>query len=1562
MWQLVPAVLVLLVPAGGVCSDAGKTVSSHLSSKWPTMPLLLEAAEFMADESPATYWTFVELVCKWDTAEYWTKTAESQHAYTMAASGRIVSEARGELLELSLALHVYAPKLEMFRQVALERGVGRDNSSSVPCTGDVVADVNGEVVCEVAELAGAVKKAAEVEGAAKNKPLIYDIDHRYPGGEGNPVGVVLYAELGTASFNAYHEVLLKLVAEGSVDYVFRPYVKRTLDTEVRLSGYGIELAIKNTEYKAQDDTKLEAEEGEGSQGVVHEAPVHGINFAVLKKRFPEQTEDLMAFKKHIKETSHDLAPMKVWQLQHLSMQVAQKVLAAPTPAEQLSALTYYSHNFPRLARGLTQIKVDDKMKREILRNQEYLDKNFGISPTHSALFVNGQHFDMEYTDIFTLLEHIKSEQRLMEGLYNLGLRGDKIQDVLNLDTSNDMMSGHPSGSSTAPQYGLDIRDTSIIWLNDLETDSSYKRWPSDVSDLLRPSYPGMMRQLRKNIHNLVVMVNPVSTETPDLLNSLTGLLGHNVPIRMGVVFDVTAEKSATGKRDAGVAILCAFNYVVQSHEGEVANKKGFIFLKEMYTSLGESEVTAEAVMNYFSGRYKSEDLEDVFGEDSDFDVGRRVAREFIGKGGFQSMPQALFNGIPLPSRQLAGEEFEEAIVMEVMKNTQFIQMAVYKQQLTSRDEPLDWLMAQPNIMPRLNERILSGKPGRFIDSSGTSEDTIETLRESSSSLEESLAQLSLKDLTALVDNSCHYISAKEEAKKPKHLSTWVVGDFNTAEGRSLLQEALSYTRESNSVRTCALHNQGSSKTTLVPKLVQVAHTTLSSPSARQLIVKVLEAVESTDSNKEDKAEALDITAVAKIAATVKNVDVEALISRIASLKEDAFAVHQAWSSRVAGLTAGGRAVVANGRLLGPLVAGESFQMEDHALLEKFMATTVTDRVAEAVADIADTPAAASRLIARLSGVLQHTASSAKPRRAVAFSREKLSTIKLPPRNPDWPALSVVASCDPASTSCQRVPPLLSLLHAATNCHVTLLLNAREKHSEMPLKSFYRMVAQPKPMFSPTSGALLPGPGAVFTALPESAVLTQALHAPENWLAEVVRGRYDLDNIRLSEVEGSGVSSEYSLASLLVEGHCFEHATGNPPRGLQFTLATSARDQMVDTTVMANLGYLQLKANPGAWQLELREGRSKDIYTVVSHEGTDTPGGGDPTVLLSSFQSQVVKVRVSKKPGMQDADLLSEEGEEAGGLWSTIANTFSSEDQTKEQDETVNIFSVASGHLYERFLRIMMVSVRKNTKAPVKFWFLKNFLSPTLKNSLPVLADHYGFQYELVQYKWPRWLHQQTEKQRIIWGYKILFLDVLFPLDVKKIIFVDADQVVRADIKELHDLDLDGAPYGFVPFCDSRKEMEGFRFWKHGYWRNHLGNRKYHISALFVVDLKKFRRIAAGDRLRGQYQGLSQDPNSLSNLDQDLPNNMIHQVRIKSLPMEWLWCETWCDDASKRAAKVIDVCNNPQTKEAKLVAANRIIDEWSEYDEDIKSVLARHRSTHSDRPKPERPASTQHSEL
>jgi UDP-glucose:glycoprotein glucosyltransferase len=168
----------------------------------------------------------------------------------------------------------------------------------------------------------------------------------------------------------------------------------------------------------------------------------------------------------------------------------------------------------------------------------------------------------------------------------------------------------------------------------------------------------------------------------------------------------------------------------------------------------------------------------------------------------------------------------------------------------------------------------------------------------------------------------------------------------------------------------------------------------------------------------------------------------------------------------------------------------------------------------------------------------------------------------------------------------------------------------------------------------------------------------------------------------------------------------------------------------------------------------------------------------------------------------------------------------------------------------------------------------------------------------VTYKWPQWLIPQTQQQRIIWGYKILFLDVLFPQTLKRVIYIDADQILRHDLLDLWTLDLQGAAYAYPPFCTSRKEMLGFQFWTTGYWKDHLQEKSYHISALYVVDLVTFRQHSVGDQLRAIYNQLARDPNSLANLDQDLPNYAQWQIPIYTMPVEWLWCETWCSDESK----------------------------------------------------------------
>ena len=64
--------------------------------------------------------------------------------------------------------------------------------------------------------------------------------------------------------------------------------------------------------------------------------------------------------------------------------------------------------------------------------------------------------------------------------------------------------------------------------------------------------------------------------------------------------------------------------------------------------------------------------------------------------------------------------------------------------------------------------------------------------------------------------------------------------------------------------------------------------------------------------------------------------------------------------------------------------------------------------------------------------------------------------------------------------------------------------------------------------------------------------------------------------------------------------------------------------------------------------------------------------------------------------------------------------------------------------------------------------------------------------------------------------------------------------------------LQGAPYGYTPFCNDEAAMEGFRFWKQGFWRDHLQGKPYHISALYVIDLDRFRYRT------GNCQGLLQN--------------------------------------------------------------------------------------------------------
>ncbi len=51
--------------------------------------------------------------------------------------------------------------------------------------------------------------------------------------------------------------------------------------------------------------------------------------------------------------------------------------------------------------------------------------------------------------------------------------------------------------------------------------------------------------------------------------------------------------------------------------------------------------------------------------------------------------------------------------------------------------------------------------------------------------------------------------------------------------------------------------------------------------------------------------------------------------------------------------------------------------------------------------------------------------------------------------------------------------------------------------------------------------------------------------------------------------------------------------------------------------MANLGYFQLKAKPGLWQLQLAPGRSREVYRLHSSSGTSDSTNGEGTSNVST---------------------------------------------------------------------------------------------------------------------------------------------------------------------------------------------------------------------------------------------------------------------------------------------------------------------------------------------------------
>ncbi|XP_013591506.1 PREDICTED: UDP-glucose:glycoprotein glucosyltransferase isoform X2 [Brassica oleracea var. oleracea] len=897
---------------------------------------------------------------------------------------------------------------------------------------------------------------------------------------------------------------------------------------------------------------------------------------------------------------------------------------------------------------------------------------------------------------------------------------------------------------------------------------------------------------------------------------------------------------------------------------------------------------------------------------------------------------------------------EETLLNAMNDELPKIQEQVYYGQIESRTNVLDKLLSESGLS-RYNPQIIGGgknKP-RYV----------------------SLAS-STKSGESMLDD-VNYLHSSETSDDVKYVTHLLAVDVTTKKGMKLLHEGVRYLI-------------GGSKSARLGVLFS------SSPNVDPyslLFIKFFEITASSFSHKEKALHFLDklcsfYEREYLFKTSVESGSSQMPIDKVLELAEEYGLPSKAYQSRLVesldeelrkrmikvaqflswelGLESDANAIISNGRVIFP-VDERTFMGHDLHLLESMEINQRVKPVQEIIEGIewqgVDPDLLTSKYFSDVF-MLVSSAMATRDRSSESARFEVLSSeysaVLLGDENA---TIHIDALIDPLSPTGQKLASLLQVLQKHVQTSMRIVLNPMSSLVDIPLKNYYRYVLPNTDDYSSTNFDV-DGPKAFFANMPLSKTLTMNLDVPEPWLVEPVIAIHDLDNILLENLgDTTTLQAVFEVESLVLTGHCSEK-DHEAPRGLQLILGTKNRPHLVDTLVMANLGYWQMKVSPGVWYLQLAPGRSSELYVLKGGNDGSQDQSSLKRITIDDLRGKVVHLEVVKKRGKEHEKLLVPTDGDDGvqqnnerGSWNSNFLKWASgfvggrqqsvKEVAKKENEkggrhgkTINIFSIASGHLYERFLKIMILSVLKNTNRPVKFWFIKNYLSPQFKDVIPHMAHEYNFEYELITYKWPSWLHKQKEKQRIIWAYKILFLDVIFPLSLEKVIFVDADQIIRTDMGELYDMNIKGRPLAYTPFCDNNKEMDGYRFWRQGFWREHLRGRPYHISALYVVDLVKFRETAAGDNLRVFYETLSKDPNSLSNLDQDLPNYAQHTVPIFSLPQEWLWCESWCGNATKSKARTIDLCNNPMTKEPKLQGARRIVTEWPDLDLEARKFTAK----------------------
>ncbi|ODQ63682.1 hypothetical protein NADFUDRAFT_28763 [Nadsonia fulvescens var. elongata DSM 6958] len=1442
-----------------LANESSIPINVDLKANWNDVPFELEVIEAISAENNSAYYPLLDYLVELIESEEEELTDKEIYdaLVGMAIQDGFISDFQEGFINYDLGLRSKSAFVQAYYQY-YEYSVLPHFKEFLAVNCESWFWYNSEAYCNSDDVFA-------LKTATKNSrsPEIFSFDHIL-GDNNNAPLVVLYADIKSRTFPVFHRHLKSSAQANKIRYIIRykPSSSNGIESKlVSLSGYGVELAMKKNDYIVIDDR----------------------NAKTLTKEKEKNTDEI--HKMDSVSISDSKIPINILEIskRDLRMMGLKAATFITQQSDQFGALKEISLNFPKYANMISGVPLNANISEECRFNAEA-----GLVNGENAIYVNNAPLKVTAEDdIFGFQRLLNTERTHVQKMVNLGI---STSDAVSLITS-DIFSNVSSISSKRYDY----RSKSLIWLNNLELDSSYSHWSSDVNNFLIPNHNGQLHEIRNNFYTLVFAIDFSNYDHLSMtIRQLINLLQKRSPVQIAIIPLIDNGNTESLKVAQYAMYLyyytqprLALEFVGRVSTGATPDD-AFSMLAEREPVLKNTKSSA-----VLSDEYSNNLIEEARQWASRLDVR-------------PNHPIVIINGVVVTLTRnwlhSAAAQFEDDLNL--------VKRSLIKRSVRGQTSLKDILIKGARQVRNTLVYPTDMLSQKFID---------------------------IESLYINLRSTNRTLTLKTSSKNDEPPFTfWVIGNMNSESYLDQLLEITEFLLQhegKTNIYVNFLHSaQTIIKKTQITKLLSIIYSEpdlFSLEELRVLLKSLTKIGDKTNSLRNSILEKFRGLNDYDLTVLNKRVDFTSIIYHQNSLSVIA-------ASRLISPSEDNKTFLSSSDL--KLLYEKEYSERFLPIYKSFVSYNLNLETYENPGSFFDIFVSTLSL-SFFSPLVSFLPASEKPRTTL-INKLHSESVGIIIAEPPSPLLKIVATVDPLSERGQRYIELISSLAGISRLSIKIILNPMPGLKELPLKRFYRGGYQTTVQFEKESGKLARNI-VTFDDIPHDSLLTLGLDVPSNWVTMPFNSINDLDNLILENVSVSdsnqgklGVNATYILKYLLIEGQARDLTNHTPPRGLGLQLGTASVPRESDTSVMATLGYFQLKANPGVWSLSLLDGPSKNIYDLKSLGiyGYSDISESNNKITITGLSEVKIYPKFLRHPEMDKEEISAKSASSSKRkIWKHL---FGFEKKKSQEEADINIFTVASGHLYERFLSIMTLSVMRHTNHTVKFWLIEDFLSPSFKGFLPHLAEEYGFKYELITYKWPHWLRRQSEKQREIWGYKILFLDVLFPQSLEKVIFVDADQIVRTDLKELVDIDLHGAPYGYTPMCDSRKEIEGFRFWKQGYWKKFLQGKPYHISALYVIDLKKFRELGAGDKLRQHYQALSADSESLSNLDQDLPNHLQNEIPIFSLPQEWLWCETWCSDESLANAKTIDLCNNPMTKERKLDRARRQVPEWSEYDNEI----------------------------